>query len=75
MPKRISLNPKQEWCSNSRRWILWMSMNSSIPKTCPYNIANSGCAGPGCGYYEMKEASAGFKRKHQMHQDLFGDDE
>ena len=63
---------KQEWCSNSRRWIFWMSMDSSIPSTCPYNIGNSGCAGERCGYYEMREPTEAFKRQERAIRQFYG---
>ena len=66
---------REEWCSNSRRWVIWMSMDSSIPATCPYNIANSGCAGEGCGYHQMRPPTRAFKDRERLIREMFGTDE
>lgn len=70
------MNNKQEWCSNSRRWVIWMSMTSSIPWTCPHkhNIG-SPCIGPDCGYHQMREPTEAFKRKERDIRQVYGDDD
>ncbi len=64
---------KQEFCLNSRRWIIWMSMDSSIPWSCPYKTSiGSSCAGEECAYHQMREPTTGFKRKEKIIREIFG---
>lgn len=70
------MNEKQEWCSNSRRWVIWMSMKSSIPWTCPHkqNIG-SPCIGSGCGYHQMRQTTDHFKRTERDIRRFYGTDD
>ncbi len=67
---------KQEFCWNSRRWVIWMTMDSSIPWTCP-NKHNGGspCIGSKCGYHEMREPTQAFKRRERMIREFYGTDD
>ena len=66
---------REEFCWNSRRWVIWMAMLNSIPSTCPYNIANSGCAGGSCGYHEMRKPTKHFKRVEQGVRRMYADED
>ena len=63
---------KQEFCHNSRRWIIFMTMGNSIPSTCPYNDRGGGCIGGDCSYHQMREPTESFKRKEQLIRAFFG---
>lgn len=56
----MNKNEPQEFCWNSRRWVLLMIAGRGIPSTCPYNIANSGCKGESCAYHENRLPSRYF---------------
>lgn len=66
--------PLEEWCSNSRRWVIWMTALSRIPSTCPYNFHGKGCVGKECGYYQMREPTTDFKRTERRIRAAFSED-
>lgn len=53
---------KAEFCSNSRRWVLFMVI---LPWTCPNKDENN-CRELGCGYYEMKEVTRWYLEKKRI---------
>ncbi len=60
---------KEEYCLNSRRWVLFML--SRPPKTCPYSTRQNGyqCVGKKCGYYAIRLRTSSFESKEKK---LFG---
>ena len=67
--------PEQDWCSNSRRWVIWMSMDSSIPWACPYKTSiGSSCVGEDCSYHQLRKPTANFKRKERIIREMFSDE-
>jgi len=51
-----TLNMKEEFCLNSKRWINLMALKGQPPKTCPKRKDNF-LTCEYCAYYQMREKS------------------
>ncbi len=67
---------KQEFCWNSRRWVLLMMVGRGIPSTCPHACPQNGrtCIGPSCGYHEDRPESRYFAERWGFLKTLEDDD-
>ena len=54
---------KVPWCQNSRRWLDFEFYGAS--RGCPYKdfMGDGDCKYEGCGYYELREPTAYYRRK------------
>jgi len=63
---------KLAFCLNSKRWLVFMDLRGSYPKTCP---CRGRCYEEHCGYIEEREPTSYFKRRERIIQSYFGEEE